>query len=68
MCVCVFIFGGKIVVFVIAIHCYCVMVPFVNCYLDVVMLLYCSLQENADCPNLIKRVKGAIEKNLATSS
>merc|ERR1719394_1812660 len=25
-------------------------------------------KENADCPNLIKRVKGAIEKNLATSS
>ena len=44
------------------------MVPFVNCYLVAVMLLYCSLQENADCPNLIKRVKGAIEENLATSS
>merc|ERR1719206_151759 len=25
-------------------------------------------KENADCPNLIKRVKGAIEENLATSS
>merc|ERR1711936_1248104 len=25
-------------------------------------------KENADCPNLIKRVKGTIEQNLATSS
>ena len=58
MLICVFIFGRKIVVFVIAIQR----------YLRNSTLLYCSLQENADCPNLIKRVKGAIEKNLATSS